>query len=88
MTEDQERKSLYDLNIVTGLLAGGIGIMFYEIFQILYHNLFVESMPPKEFNEIILPKVFAGFLIAGIAFVYAVIVWWKRKNRKNYSVYS
>jgi len=76
-------KRRYDENIVTGLLAGGFGIMLYDVFQAWYGTLFVKTLSPDAFNKEIYPMLFAGFLVASFAVVYALISWWLRKKQSE-----
>lgn len=71
----------YDENIVTGFLAGGFGIMLYEVFKTWYGFLFVKTLSPDQFNKKIYPMVFAGFLVALFAVCYALITWRLRKKQ-------
>jgi hypothetical protein len=73
-------KKVYDQNIITGFLAGGFGIMLYEIFKVWYGTLFVKPLSRDEFNNEIFPMVFAGFLVALFAICYAVLTWKIRKK--------
>ena len=79
-------KRRYDENIITGLLAGGFGIMLYEVFKAWYPSLFIETIPHDEFMNTIKPMVFAGFLVAAFAVCYAVISWWLRKKQSQTSL--
>lgn len=76
-------RKLYDQNIITGFLAGGFGIMLYEIFKVWYGTLFVKTLPPDEFNKEIYPMIFAGFLVALFAVGYAVLSWKIRKKEET-----
>jgi len=71
----------YDENIVTGFLAGGFGIMLYEVFKTWYGSLFVKTLAPDEFSKEIFPMVFAGFLVGLFAVCYALISWCLRKKQ-------
>lgn len=76
-------KRRYDENIITGLLAGGFGIMLYDVFQVWYESLFIKTIPSDEFNKAIFPMIFAGFLVALFATCYAIISWWLRKKQSH-----
>jgi hypothetical protein len=75
-------KRRYDENIITGLLAGGFGIMLYEVFKAWYQS-FIQPIPHDEFMKTISPMIFAGFLVAAFAVCYAVFIWHLRKKQTN-----
>lgn len=80
-TDSKESKRRFDENIITGFLAGGFGIMLYEVLKTLYGHWFVKSLTNDEINKEIHPMIFAGFLVGLFALVYALIVWWSRRKQ-------
>ena len=67
----------FDKNFVIAILAGGIGIMFYDIIQLTYKFLITQTISYVEFTDELGPKGFAGISVALFALFYAIIT---RKN--------
>jgi hypothetical protein len=73
----------FDKNFVIAILAGGVGIMLYEILQVSFKFWFTKTLSFDEFNNEIWPKAFAGISVALFALFYAVITRRKLNNKTD-----
>ena len=73
----------FDKNFVIAILAGGVGIMLYEILQTAFKFWFTNTLSYADFNNEIWPKAFAGISVALFALVYAIITRKKMNKTDN-----
>lgn len=78
-------KRSFDDNIVIAILAGGIGIMLYDVFQLWFGFWFAHTVSIDDFNKEIPPKALAGIAVMLFALFYALIARFLRKRQNNTS---
>lgn len=76
-------KRSFDKNIVIAILAGGIGIMLYDVLQVSYRYWFTNTLSFEDYNKEVNPKIFAGIIVMLFAVIYAVIVKFSRKSKSS-----
>lgn len=69
----------WDRHFVIALLAGGLGIMLYEISQSVLNQFFGKPIPFEDYTHEILFKGFAGIVVMITAIIYT-IVYRKKEN--------
>ncbi len=73
----------FDESIVTGLVAGGLGIMIYDLVQIMIGYYLTNTITSIDFQKQLPTKAYAGLTVVLIAFVYAIIIKILRKPNHN-----
>ena len=74
----------FDNNFVVAILAGGTGIMLYELFE-LWFRLHTNTILVDDFYKEFYPKAFAGIIVLLFALFYAILTRGKQINNKVHS---